>query len=268
MSLTSHTRFDGSIPENYDRHMGPIFFEPYARDLVRRVDLAADAQVLELACGTGIVTRQLRDRLSVKAKLTATDLNPGMLDYARRRFSEGEVELQTADATSLPFADRSYDAVFCQFGVMFFPDKGAAFREVHRVLRADGVFLFSVWSPLADNDVSSVAYQAVRSFFPENPPDFFDVPFGFNDAKAMDEMLQASGFRNVRIEPLQMPAQSVSARFAAIGLVEGTPFANSIRERGKEPAQLVDAVTEKLSAAFGEAPMVGSMKALIITARK
>jgi ubiquinone/menaquinone biosynthesis C-methylase UbiE len=116
-----HTAFVGSIPENYDRYLGPCLFEPYALDLVQRVQVPEGASVLEIACGTGIVTRHLRDRLPKSARLVATDLNQAMLDYASRKFAPDDgVEWKQADATSLPFADESFDAVVCQFALMFF----------------------------------------------------------------------------------------------------------------------------------------------------
>src|SRR6185436_8265689 len=121
---TNTTAFVGSIPENYDRYLGPVLFEPYAADLVDRLALAERADVLELACGTGIVTRRLRDHLGPGARLVATDLNQAMIEYAQTKFaSEDSTEWKQADATDLPFADQSFDAVVCQFGLMFFPDK-------------------------------------------------------------------------------------------------------------------------------------------------
>jgi ubiquinone/menaquinone biosynthesis C-methylase UbiE len=116
--------FTGSIPANYDRYLGPVLFEPYAAELVSRLNVSEDACVLELACGTGIVTGRLFERLGPKAKLVATDLNDSMLQYAAAKLgSETSVEWKEADATDLPFADRSFDAVVCQFGLMFFPEK-------------------------------------------------------------------------------------------------------------------------------------------------
>src|ERR1700722_4323897 len=139
-------RFVGDIPRHYDQAMGPIIFADYADDIARRAVACGPSRVLETAAGTGIVTRRLRDLLPADVHLTATDLNPPMLEIARAKFRPGErVELQPADATALPFPDGGFDTVVCQFGVMFFPDKNKAYREVHRVLKPGGHYLFSIW---------------------------------------------------------------------------------------------------------------------------
>jgi ubiquinone/menaquinone biosynthesis C-methylase UbiE len=115
--------------------LGPHIFAGYAADIARRVAARGPLRVLETAAGTGIVTRQLRDMLSSNATLLATDLNLPMLDVARKKFGPAErVEFRQADADALPFPDGAFDAAICQFGVMFFPDKDKAYREIFRVL--------------------------------------------------------------------------------------------------------------------------------------
>src|SRR5258708_18980616 len=127
--------FVGSIPENYDRGLGPMIFADYAKDIARRGASHRPSRVLETAAGPGIVSRCLRDLLPTSTSLTVTDLNPPMLDVARAKFRPSEsVEFQPADATALSFGDGAFDAVVCQFGVMFYPDKDRSYREAHRVL--------------------------------------------------------------------------------------------------------------------------------------
>ena len=168
----SNTAFVGSIPENYDRYLGPVLFDPYAADLVARLEVPENASVLELACGTGIVTLRLRDRLGSRAKLVATDLNEAMMGYASGKFgAEAAVEWKQVDATDLPFDDQSFDAVVCQFGLMFFPDKERALRETYRVLRPGGVFLFSVWDKIETNYLPQIAHTIIAKFFDDKPPD-------------------------------------------------------------------------------------------------
>ena len=145
MDKTS-TRFVGSIPEHYDQGLGPMIFADYAGDMAERVAASVPSRVLETAAGTGIVTRRLRDLLPAATQLTATDLNPPMLEVVRAKFRSGEqVAFRPADAMALPFTDASFDAVVCQFGVMFYPDKDKSYREVHRVLAPGGRYFFSVW---------------------------------------------------------------------------------------------------------------------------
>jgi ubiquinone/menaquinone biosynthesis C-methylase UbiE len=266
----TNTAFTGSIPENYDQYLGPVLFEPYAADLVGRLQVPEYASVLELACGTGIVTRQLRDRLKGGAKLVATDLNDSMLDYARAKFGEeASVQWQQADATDLPFADQSFDAVVCQFGIMFFPDKEKALREAFRILRPGGRFLFSVWDAIEQNDLARTAGNVVAKFFADNPPDFYDVPFSFYDPETIRSLLTSAGFQDIELTLLPFPSHAVSAHAAAIGLIHGNPIITAIKERDETRIPEIEAVLEAAIAdKYGAAPVEARMQALICEARR
>jgi ubiquinone/menaquinone biosynthesis C-methylase UbiE len=262
-----HANFGGSIPENYDRYLGPSFFEPFARDLVARLDRASHRNVLEIACGTGIVTRRLRDHLSAETKLVATDLNPVMFLLAQNKFSQSEnVTWREADANALPFADGSFDAAVCQFGVMFFPEKEAAMRETHRVLRPDGVFLFNVWDSLEQNSVARLTHETIGSFFDRDPPSFYETPFGFHDSDLIRSLLEKAGFPEIEISTVSLPCRSRSAAEFAIGLVRGNPVANAIEERGASVDRVVRAVEKKIGEHFGKAPVEATMQALVCRA--
>ena len=163
--------FIGSIPAFYDHGLGPVFFAEFADDIARRVAATAPTRVLEIAAGTGIVTRRLRDVLSREAHLTATDLNPPMLEVARAKFNRDEmVEFQPADANALPFPDASFDTIVCQFGVMFFPDKDKGYREAYRVLMGGGRYLFSVWDSHRHNPIGRLITEILAGLFPHDPP--------------------------------------------------------------------------------------------------
>ncbi|MEY2558354.1 MAG: hypothetical protein QOE34_1779 [Verrucomicrobiota bacterium] len=259
--------FGGSIPENYDRYLGPALFEPFASDMAARLDPARHRNVLEIACGTGIVTRRLRDRLSAEARLVATDLNPAMFARAQNKFAPTEnVVWREADANALPFADSSFDAVVCQFGVMFFPDKAAAMRETYRVLGADGVFLFNVWDSFEQNPIPRLVHETISAFFDRDPPSFYQVPFGFHDAGLIRQLLQGAGFREIEISGVTLPCRSRSAAEFAIGLVRGNPVAAAIEERGVSVDRVVRAVEQKIGERFGVAPVETTMQALVCRA--
>lgn len=263
-----HTAFIGSIPENYDRYLGPALFDPYASDIVERLNVSEGASVLELACGTGIVTRRLRDRLPHSVRLIATDLNEAMILYAARKFGPDEsVELKQADATNLPFADESFNAVVCQFGLMFVPDKERAIREAYRVLKPGGTFLFSVWDAIEQNDLALIAHTTISTFFEHDPPKFYEIPFCFHDPEAIRSLLSTAGFRDTELSLLTLPSVSPSALEAAKGLVEGNPVIVAINERSpSDVPKIVAAVAEALAVRCGDMPVRGRMQAYVCTA--
>lgn len=261
--------FSGSIPANYDRYLGPVLFEPYARDLVERLKPRKPRNVLEIACGTGIVTRQLRDELRPDVYIVATDLNPPMIEFARAKFSgDANIEWQEADATTLPFGNESFDAVVCQFGLMFVPDKDAATREAYRVLRAGGAFLFNVWGNMRKNAFARVAHETIASFFDRDPPTFYQVPFSMNDARTIRASLKRAGFDAIESTQVILPCQPQSADEFAIGLVRGNPVAIAIEERGVNVDDVIRAVRDRLIARIDSRGRDTTMQALVWTAER
>ena len=264
-----NVQFSGSIPAAYDRYLGPLLFQPYAEDLAARLQVEDKASVLELACGTGILTRVLRTRLPATAKLIATDLNEPMFRHAAEKFGEAEaVQWLQADACSLPFGDRMFDAVVCQFGIMFVPDKPLAAREARRVLKPGGLFLFNVWDALEHNDLCRLAHETIASYFDKDPPTFYQVPFGYHDHDEIRRVLENAGFRDVRIEVVAKVGQAGRAREVATGLVQGNPVSMAIAER--DPSLLptiTDAVADAITHRFGEADIRAPMRAIVVQAR-
>jgi ubiquinone/menaquinone biosynthesis C-methylase UbiE len=260
--------FVGSIPENYDRYLGPVLNDPYAVDLVSRLNVPADASVLELACGTGILTRRLRDRLGPDARLVATDLNEAMLNYAARKFKPGEgIEWKQADAADLLFKDQSFDAVVCQFGLMFVPDKEKALSEIYRVLKPGGTFLFNVWDAIEYNELPHLAHAIIADFFDDNPPDFYEIPFSFHDVETIQSFLSAAGFSEMEFYLLRLEAESPSAEEVARGLVHGNPMINVLRERRETRIPEIEAaVAAAVAAQCGDDPVRARMQALICSA--
>lgn len=268
MAESTHARFTGSMPGNYDRYLGPAHFEPFAEDLAGRV-VAARPQgaVLEIACGTGIVTKQLRARLPSPVKLVATDLNQPMLDHARKKLADASIEWWTADAMALPFEPRSFGAVVCGFGVMFMPDKSLAFRECRRVLATGGTFVFNVWDGFEGNECSRIVHETIRATLGGDAPGFMRIPFGFNDQALIRRLLAAEGFEIVGIEPVTIQTHSPSTRDYATGVIRGTPAAHEIEQRGIPLDGVVEAVAAALARAFGDHPFRADRRALVITAR-
>ena len=191
-----HAAFVGTVPPNYDRYLGPLLFHPYADDLAARLPVARGTRVLEVACGTGIVTGRLVRRLAGQGTLVATDLNDAMIAHARTRVpADPALEWRQADGTSLPFPDRAFDAVVCEFGLMFFPDKAAGVREAFRVLEPGGTYLFNVWDKIEHNAVARISHDTIRAFFPDDPPQFYQVPFNLQTRRAVRGLLGRRGLR-------------------------------------------------------------------------
>ena len=193
--VASDKLFAGSIPEIYDRFLVPLIFEPYARDLAGRLAQATPRNVLETAAGTGVLTRAMLARVSADARIVATDLNQPMLDRAAGLLSgDHRIAWRQADALALPFADESFDAVACQFGAMFFPDKVQGYKEARRVLRPGGHFFFNVWGPIADNEFADTVTDALAMLFPHDPPRFMArTPHGYHDIEQIRQELHAAG---------------------------------------------------------------------------
>lgn len=261
----SNARFQGSIPAYYDRCLGPFLFAPYADDLARRLSAAPEARVLELACGTGIATRRLRAALPQRAQLVATDLNAAMIEIARANLSGADVHWRTADAAALPFKDQAFDAVVCQFGFMFLPDRARGFAEARRVLRPGGSLLTNVWCPLAENPAAEIAHAEVARMFPNDPPQFLKTPYESLDEPAIRALAAGAGFARVAITRVEVSGQAPSARVVATGFAKGTPLSLELLARGADLDAVANALEGPL-AAHGGHPFRSPLAALVLTA--
>jgi ubiquinone/menaquinone biosynthesis C-methylase UbiE len=187
--------FSGSIPELYERFLVPLIFQPYADDIAERVVQLDPLAVLEVAAGTGVVTRAMAARLPASAAITSTDLNQPMLDYAASLGTRHPVTWQQADAMNLAFDDGSFDVAVCQFGAMFFPDRAGAYAEFCRVLRPGGSLLFNVWDDIQHNEFADVVTAAAATVFPDDPPRFLArTPHGYHDLEGIRQELTTAGF--------------------------------------------------------------------------
>jgi ubiquinone/menaquinone biosynthesis C-methylase UbiE len=262
--------FAGSIPEVYDRYLVPLIFEANARDLAGRLAAANPRDILETAAGTGVLTRALASQLP-SARIVATDLNQPMLDQAAgRQPSGGQVIWRQADALALPFESERFDAVACQFGVMFFPDKVQGYKEARRVLKPGGRFIFNVWDRISDNEFSDVVTQALAEVFPNDPPRFMArTPHGYHDAERIRADLNAAGFTNVSIDAVDGVSQAASPRDAAIAFCQGTPLRNEIEARdASRLAEATQHAAEALARRFGSGAIKGRMQALAVMAAR
>ena len=264
--ISTDVAFSGSIPQIYDRFLAPLLFNAYAQDIARRAAELAPQQILETAAGTGLATLAILEKVPA-AHLVATDLNQAMLDVAAKKIASPDVQFRAADAQSLPFPDATFDAVICQFGMMFLPDRGAGCREARRVLKPGGHFVFNVWDRLDRSPVAQTVAKAVAGLFPDDPPSFFSrVPWGYSDTARIDEDVRAGGFEDVDIETVQERSRAGSPREAAIGLCQGTPLRAEIEARG-DLQHATEVAEAALASAFGTGPIDQPMSAHVIIAR-
>lgn len=254
--------FAGSIPENYDRYMVPLIFEPYAADIARRAASFSPSAVLEIAAGTGVVTRALAPKLSPGASYTVTDLNQPMLDFAAsRQAPDSRIKWRQADALALPFEKAAFDLVCCQFGAMFFPDRSLAYREAKRVLKPGGRLLFNVWDRIEENEFADDVTNALAKIFPNDPPRFMArTPHGYHDTALIRRELEAAGFSRVAIETRAEQSRASSPRIPAVAYCQGTVLRSEIEARD---AGKLEAATDTAAAAIARRHGSGEVAAKI-----
>lgn len=271
MTAPADRSFAGSIPQTYEQHLVPLLFEPYAIDLVSRVALRRPTRVLELAAGTGVVTRHMSRTLSPSTRIVATDLNQAMLDVAAKVRTSRTVEWQQADAMRLPFEDGSFDLVVCQFGAMFFPDKPRAFAEAARVLRRGGAFVGNVWDRIEENEFAAVIANAISGAFSGDPPRFLSrVPHGYHDRAAIAQDLARGGFtRSPQLVTVPARSRAESAQVPAVGYCQGTPLRAEIEARA--PGRLAEATgiaADAITRRFGTHSVEGRLQAIVFSVEK
>lgn len=263
--------FSGSIARLYETHLVPLIFEPYARDVRQRIAAAGVSRVLEVAAGTGVVTRALATLPSERLSLVATDLNQAMLDQAAAVGTGRPVEWRQADAMALPFSDGEFDAVVCQFGVMFFPEKPRAFCEARRVLRPGGIFVFSVWDRIEENEFAHTVTTALEAVFPEDPPRFLArTPHGYHDRTTIERDLAAGGFTTpARMDTVAARSRAESPRAPAIAYCQGTPLRNEIEARDRARlGEATDAAATAIARRFGARAVDGKIQAHVVTVER
>jgi ubiquinone/menaquinone biosynthesis C-methylase UbiE len=268
--MASITLFAGSVPANYDKYLGPILFEPYALDLVERLKNDKIEHLLELACGTGRVTRHLVNLIPEGGSLVAIDLNQGMLEIAKEKLVSDKIQWSVADAQDLSFANEQFDHIVCQFGVMFFPDKEKSFREAVRVLKPGGKYLFNTWESVEKNPRIDTMWKVIYESFANESPDFFEKgPHSFYDRDEIERMLLNAGFNNVRIESVPKTSKYNEPDDLITGFVEGSPLTNYLREKGEAvktnfKKQLLEALIEQQNILRNTVPCL----ALVVEATK
>lgn len=261
--------FTDSIPEFYDTYLVPLIFDEFAIDLANKLLSESPKNILEIAAGTGVVARAIAPLLPDDANLTVTDLNQDMLDYAQTQQPKSpNIKWQQADVMSLPFADNSFDAVICQFGFMFFPDKISAMTEVKRVLKPGGILVMNVWDCIENNVFADLVTQAACKTFPENQTRFLErIPHGCYDNDAIRYTLQDAGFQNIIIQDKLAVSTAPSAFYAAKAYCHGTPLRNELESISDDAlSEVTEAAARLIKQFYGAGDVSAQIQGFIITA--
>jgi len=219
--------------ENYERFFVPAIGAPLAAELIEIAGLRAGERVLDVACGTGVVTRLAAKRVGADGKVAGLDLNPGMLAVARSVTpSNMPVQWYEASAESLPLPDGSFDVVLCQLGLQFVPDKTVALEEMRRVLRPGGRVIMNVPGPVGSLFV--VADEAFARHLGQEAAGFLRMVFSLNDTREIEKLIRGAGFRDVdvrrdtKVLRLPPPAEFLWQ------YVQSTPLVAAAEQAGKE----------------------------------
>jgi len=265
----SDSSFTEDVAAFYESALVPLIFERYADDLASRTRELDPESVLEVACGTGVVTRALASSLPPTCAITATDLNEAMVAHAERVGTSRPVTWRQASVMELPYPDETFDVAVCQFSAMFFPDRAAAYREVRRVLRPGGTFLFSIWNGIEDNEFADVVTRAVGTLFPDDPPLFLArTPHGHGRPDEIRRDVEAAGFGSCSLTRRDDVSLAAGPEIPAVAYIRGTPLRNEIAARdpgGLERA--TEVATAALRARYGEGPIEGRISAVVVAAR-
>lgn len=266
-SASSLAPFEEGVAEFYDSLLVPILFEPYSSEMAIVAERLKPGSILEVAAGTGALTRALRVTLDPATEIVATDLSQAMIDVGAPSLTMSRTHWMHADAQNLPFAPSMFDLVVCQFGVMFFPDKLKAYDEAKRVLRSGGRFLFTTWDSLPANDFARCVDECLASLFPSNPPDFLrNLSYSYFDIASIKEQMSSAGFDAISCDRIELTSVAAAHDIAA-AFCQGTPLREEIESRAPARiSEIVDEVAEQMESRHGVRPC-GGMSAFVVVGR-
>jgi ubiquinone/menaquinone biosynthesis C-methylase UbiE len=222
-------KFTSEDAQNYDQYLGPILFEPYGQYIASIIDTEHLSSVLEIACGSGRVTRHLRKVLPADAMLWATDISGDMLNIAKREIANDNINFQAEDAQNLSFADNSFDLVICQFGMMFLSDKRKGFDEVFRVLKPGGKFMFVTWDDILNMPLFKLLVNdLILPHFRDEDTTRFKVPFSMYDPQLLTGWMKNTGFKNVASNKINLHSGASTPELVATALFRKHPLGKEI----------------------------------------
>ncbi len=251
-----HWQLDGSAPELYEKYLVPAITKKWADDLVGRAQPRAGEEVLDVACGTGVVTRSA-SRCMLRGYVTGLDLNKGMLAVARTIVSEGApIDWIEGSALDLPFPVGKFDLVFCQLGLQFFPDQNRALREMRRVLSPSGRVALSVYSPIERTPGANAFVLALDRVLGPSASKIKRGEHSFNAPDELRELLLNAGFARVEVQTvvqqIAFPSVLDYVRFQLLA----TPMAALLSSRDEADRQAAIKTIALDTASFSDPAML------------
>ena len=263
-------RFSGEAAENYDQYLGPFLFEPYGLELASRLDPLKANSVLEVACGTGRVTRHIRNQIRPGARFVATDISTDMLEVAKRNLGENSIEFQMADAQALPFPENNFDYVLCQFGLMFLPDKQKGIQEAYRVLKPGGKLFFSTWERTAKVPFLKILFNDILlPFFNEDESSRYVLPFSLHQPGQLIAWMKKSGFCETTVERIELQGHATSASQLVTGFLIKHPLGKEVVLKDPDALpRLAERFENEIILKFGNNPVKCDLAAFVASATK
>ena len=254
----------------YDQYLEPFLFEPYGIDMAKRVPTKGVESVLEIATGTGRVTRHLRQHLPGNIRLIASDLSPDMLNVAKEKLADlNNIQYEIADAQNLPFKSNSFDVVVCQFGLMFLPDKQKGFDEIYRVLKPGGQFLFYTWERVDRYEIFKTIYEPIIEFFYPEDTSRLQTPYSLHDVDQLKEYLTKGGFDSISVDRVELKGRAENAADLVNGFFTFHAMGKEIEERDPQAFKdIAKRMEEGIIKRFSEKPVVCALAAFLGSGRK
>lgn len=245
---SSGWQLGGNAPLAYDTYIVDAFMQDYSRRLVEAAAIKEGERVLDVACGTGIISRLAESKAGKTGRVVGFDLNPGMLARARQTDgTAGRIEWREGSATEMPFDDGSFDLVLCQHGLQFIPDKAAALSEMYRVLAPEGQLLISVWRSIEHCPWQEAIANAIERNVGQDPAMLVRSAFSFGDAEQLKQIIANAGFHEVDIRVERDTIRHASLAEYVPGYLSATPVASVVASldaeaQGKITADVRDAL--------------------------
>ncbi|MGO4294347.1 class I SAM-dependent methyltransferase [Chitinophaga sp. RAB17] len=260
----------GTDAANYEEYLGPLIFEPAAKALLPHITDLPVHSILELACGTGRLTKHLEENFPAGTLLTATDINPDMLELAQQQLNSTTIRFQIADAQQLPFTHPSFDLVVNQFGLMFLPDKQVGVNEAFRVLNPGGHFAFTTWDHASNMPLFKLLIdEIIVPLFKEEDTSRFYTPFALHDSKQLHHYLEQAGFSNNKVELIPFKGHADSPGHIVTSYFLHHPLGRQVKE--KMPSSFNDVAKEleqRLIQQFGAGPFEFELRAWVAIGQK